>query len=179
MGSFSETNFNDGSEHFSATNQELCPVLLKCGTPGLTILPGNVDGITTTTNVASVTVNTACLCNPCIKLEFTSNIIVPAATLSVTISFQIFKLCNNQFQAIPVGPQWSFSRATAIGVALASSDTITFFICDCGNCFNECCTYTTQVTATILDAGGGGGGDVTILNAILSAFVVNSVNQCC
>lgn len=174
MASFSETHFNDASKHFSAPHQKLCPLLLRCGTPASTVLPGSVDGIMTTTNVASVTINTPCLCNPCIKLEFASNIIVPAGTLSVNITFQIFKLCNNQFQAMPVGPQWSFSRVAVVG-----SDMFTFFVCDCNTCLNECCTYTVQVIATIIDAVAGGGGDVTIHNATLSAFVVNCVNQCC
>ena len=126
-------------------------VFLKCQGSNSIILPGaSVITITTIANIVTVIVDTV-HCDSCIKLEFTSNIIVPITTTNATFNFQIFKICKNQIQAIPVGPQWTFTRLASLG----TSDEFTFFVCDCNTCSCECCTYLVQVTATVLAAGGG------------------------
>ena len=157
---------------------ETCPIILKTGAPRTTIIPeASISGSSTTVTVASVAVNTSLFCNPCKRFEFASNIIVPIATptAAVNLTFQIFKNCKNGFQPIPVGSQWTFLTTDPI------SEIFTFFVCDCNDCGDECCTYTVQVTATVLDITGGsdgeggriGSGDITISNATLSVFSVD------
>jgi len=157
--------------HPSSVFNKLSPVILKCGTPSSLTLPGTVTGITTTATVASVTIDASCLYNPCIKLEFTSNIIVPDLT-NATINFQVFRNCNNQFQSIPVGPQWTFITSDQ------TSDILTFFICDSKICSNKCCTYSVQLIATVSADGGEGRAGatttVTIIAATLSALIVDN-----
>lgn len=141
---------------------------LKCGCPGAVTLPlATIAG--TSINVASVTVDTKGFKKPCIKFEFASNIVTTAAILS--LNFQIFKYCKNQLVPLPVGPVWSFARL----VAITSSDAFTFFVCDCDECNDECCTY--SVTATV--TGVATVGVTAINNATLSAIVVDNADCGC
>lgn len=147
--------------------EDLCPTIIKCSTPGAVTIPlATIVG--TTFTPTSLTLNTACLCNPCAKIEFTSNIVATAFTGSIT--FQVFKQCVNQFTPVPVGPAFSYSRA----VAVTDSDTFSFFICDCDSCFNDCCTYTVVVTVNVVTVGV-----LTINNATLGAVVSCQTNACC
>lgn len=136
---------------------------LKCGCPGAVSLPvATIAG--TSFTVANVTVDTKGFRKPCIKFEFASNIVTTAALL--TLNLQIFKQCKNQLVPIPVGPVWTFSRL----VIVSSSDTFSFFVCDCDICDADCCTY--SVVATV--AGVATVGVTTISNATLSALVVDN-----
>jgi hypothetical protein len=154
-------------------------VILECGSPNSTLLPGeSINAITTTATVASVNLNASCLCNPCIRFEFASNIIIPTTTANATLTFQVFKYCSNQVQPIPVGTQWTF--LTSVAPTGTTSDMFTFFVCDCNTCSDECCTYTVQVTATVLATGGDGATTtITINNATLSALAVDNTNKNC
>lgn len=165
----------DEHETFYKKKHLPCSVILKCQGSNSIILPGSsVAAITTKTYIATVNVNTT-HCDPCIKLEFTSNIIVPVTTTSATLNFQVFRICKNQLQPIPVGPQWTFIRFASLG----TSDEVTFFVCDCNTCPCECCTYLVQVTATILAAAGGEiptTSTVSINSAAISAIIIDSGN---
>lgn len=81
--------------------------------------------------VANVTVDTSCLQNPQIKLEF-----------SINITFQVFKLCNNIFQKIPVGPKFYYKKH----FELQGSDIFNFFVYD-DLLRSRCCTYIIEATA--------------------------------
>lgn len=140
---------------------------LRCGCPsGVTLPLATIAG--TNFTVATVTVDTKGFKKPCIKFEFASNIVTTAAVL--TLNFQIFKQCKNQLVPIPVGPVWTFSRLAAV----TSSDTFSFFVCDCDICDAECCTY--SVVATV--AGVATVGVTSINNATLSAIVVDNGCGC-
>jgi hypothetical protein len=178
MNSLSRTHCKDDcepkSKHFnncepSRKFHKESEVLLKCGTPGSVTLPLATAAGTAFT-LSTVTINTEDLCNPCIKFEFASNIVTTAALL--TLNFQIFKLCRNQFTPIPVGPIWTFSRA----VAITDANTFSFIVCECNNvCPDDCCTY--SVVATV--AGVATVGVTSINNATLSALVVENETHCC
>ena len=157
---------NSRSHNNCSSCCELHTSILKCGCPGsVTLQAPSVAGVAPTPIiVSSVTIDTSCLCEPDVKLEFASNIILPLTVTAATFTFQIFKLCSNQLQRIPVGAQWSFSRLVAVG----SSDTFSFFVCDEAICNNECCTYTVEVTPISLV----GTGTVLITNAAISALAV-------
>ncbi|MBU2704172.1 hypothetical protein Ga0466249_005326 [Sporomusaceae bacterium BoRhaA] len=181
MDSMSKPNGKDNLENNRYPKSGL--TLLKCGIPGTaSITIPATGGTPLAVTVASLTTNISCFCNPCIKLEFASNVTVPTAN-SVTLNFQVFKLCNNQYQAIAVGPKWVFARSLDVAltpysgsVSLATTDTVSFFVCDCCDCPSKCCTYTVVVTPEI---DGAVSTVVNITNATLSAIAVDSVNQCC
>jgi hypothetical protein len=179
MDSMSKTNGKDNLEDGRYPKSGL--TLLKCGTPGIASITIPTCGTPVGVTVASLTTNTSCFCNPRIKLEFASNVTVPAAK-DITLNYQVFKQCNNQYQAVAVGPKWVFERARAAAVnpcetvSLVTTDTVSFFVCDCGDCPSKCCTYTVVVTPDInMD-----GGTVSIItNATLCAIIVEGANQCC
>lgn len=144
--------------------------ILICGNPSSVTLPLATAAGTAFT-LSTVTINTSDLCAPCIKFEFASNIVTTAAVL--TLNFQIFRLCRNQFTPTPVGPVWTFSSA----VAITAAGTFSFIVCDC-NCNNvcpdDCCTY--SVVATV--AGVATVGVTSINNATLSALIVENERHC-
>lgn len=152
---------------FRKDKKEPCPTIIKCSTPGAVTIP-TATIVGTSFTPTSLTLNTCGLCNPCAKIEFTSNIVATAFTGS--ISFQIFKQCLNQFTPVPVGPAFTYSRA----VAVTDSDTFTFFICDCDSCFNDCCTYTVVVTVNAITVGV-----LAINNATLGAIATCQTSVCC
>src|SRR5476649_1867252 len=115
-------NNNDCNPCNKGKNQ--CPTIIKCGTSGAATIPA-VTLVGTSFTVSSLTLNTSSLCNPVTKLEYASNIVATAFTGSIT--FQVFKLCNNQFNPVPVGPAFTFARLAAV----AEANTFSFFICDC------------------------------------------------
>jgi len=148
--------------------KEACPVLIKCSSPGSVTIPAaTIAGTAFTTT--SLTLDTSNLCNPCSKIEFTSNLVAPVA-FTGTISFQIFKQCNNQFTPAPIGPAFTFSL-----VALLTSETFTFFVCDCDSCNNDCCIYTAVATVTSPVTVG----TLSINNATLGAISTCSAQSCC
>ncbi|MFL0198400.1 DUF4489 domain-containing protein [Clostridium sp. WILCCON 0269] len=146
MDLISDVNLNNDHIHNCEINKPHL-VISKCGEPGQAVLPDGTLGGTTVT-VATITIDSSKFCRPCTKLEFTSNIIVTPITTETpfagTLNFQVFKLCDNQ-QPIPIGGQFSFSLTQA--AAAPFSTLFTFFVCDCSQCLNECCTYVVTVTA--------------------------------
>lgn len=151
----------------SSQKKSNCQAIVKCGCPGTVTIPAAAVAGTTFT-VSSLTLNTSGLKDPCVKLEFASNLIASVA-FTGTINFQVFKQCGNQLTPVPVGPSWSFNL-----VALLSSQTFSFFTCDCDSCFNDCCTYT--VVATVTSAVTV--GTLTINNATLGAVAACGSSSC-
>ncbi|AJA47753.1 hypothetical protein CPAST_c16830 [Clostridium pasteurianum DSM 525 = ATCC 6013] len=138
------------------------PTIIKCGCPSSTTVPVATTAGTTFT-LASLSLDTSKLKNPCIKLEFASNLVVDVAFVG-TLSIQVFKLCGNQTTPIPVGPSWALGSLAAL-----SSTTFSFFVCDCDSCFKDCCTYT--VVATVV--GVATVGTLNINNATLGAIATS------
>ncbi|MDV4151767.1 DUF4489 domain-containing protein [Clostridium sp. AL.422] len=74
-------------------------------------------------------------------LEFVCNII--NNNFIGTISFQVFKLFNNNSNAISIGPPWILSYPAANNGA----DILSLFVCDEDICSDKC-TYIVQATVT-------------------------------
>ena len=166
---------DDDGYPFNKPSHKETKTILKCGTPGgaISIAPGTLAG--TTFTASTLTLNTSCLCDPCVKLEFASNIAFSSPTTidSTVVNFQVFKLCDNQRNPIPVGPQLAFSVpfTTLIDPPLpgfSGTSTFSFFVCDCDICPHECCTYSVVATTATTDAS------VTITNARLFAIAADS-----
>lgn len=163
MNSFKKIDVKDNTELCSNPRHRLSPFILKCGTPNsVTISASTSPG--TAIAVTSVTLNTSCLCKPVVKLKFSS--FINTTNLIGDLNFQIFKLCDNQLRAIPIGSHFTFRRVRVATIA----QTFTFFICDCDTCFNDCCTYTVMVTSNITR------GTADINAASLTAFAIERTN---
>lgn len=167
--------YNDHYENRECCEPEYCcdkqkcvlrpnRTLLKCSCPGAVTLPTNTTA-GTSFNLTNLNLDTKRFHKPCIKLEFATNIVSTAASL--TLNFQVFKQCKNQLNPIPIGPVWTFARLLT---AFDEADTFTFFVCDCDSCDDECCNY--SVVATV--AGLITTGVTSINNATLSAIVVDN-----
>lgn len=145
------------------------PTIIKCGCPSATTVPVGTAAATTFT-IASLRLDTHKLKDPCVKLEFASNLVVPAGITAGALSIQVFKQCGNQITPVPVGPSWA---ATGLEVLAGSSTTFSFFICDCDSfCFDDCCTYTVVATVTTAIAGTAGTA-ISINNATLGAIATS------
>lgn len=168
MNSMSKYYYKDDCDPCKKEKKEKkdCPTIIKCGCPSSTAIPAIPTG-TSTFILASLALDTSCLKNPCIKLEFASNLVTTGAATG-TLSVQVFKQCNNQLTALPVGPSWTVTLATT------TSSTFSFFICDCDcSCFDDCCLYTVVATNTTVIAIGA-----SLNNATLGAIATCS-NSCC
>lgn len=148
--------------------KEHCPTIIKCGCPSAVTIPGLATAGTTFT-IASLTLDTSCLCDPSTKLEFASNIVVPVGFTDGAFTIQVFKQCRCQSAPVPVGPVWSYIPAIP-----GSAETFSFFICDSDSCFNDCCTYTAVATVTTTIGAIG----LSINNSTLGAISTCKSNAC-
>jgi hypothetical protein len=148
--------------------KKTCDVALRCSTPGTVNIPILADPGATYT-ATSLTVNTRNFDNPCIRLDFTSNINLPVGFLG-TLTFQVYKQCRNNLAPVPIGPAFTFARTVALIVGESSS--FSFFICDCDSCGDDCCTYSVVITNTTPILLGA-----TVTNATLSSLAVDQ-NRC-
>ena len=149
--------------------EEKCPTIIKCGCPSSITIPESAEAGDIFT-LASLTLDTSCLCDPIIKLEFASNIVITAGT-SGAFTVQIFKQCKNQINPVPVGPAWAWNPGGANSV---ESETFSFFICDSDLCDDDCCTYIARATITT-DVGNN---SINVNNATLGAIATCKSNAC-
>jgi hypothetical protein len=144
-------------------------VALLCGNAGSGTLTLTTVTPATSITISSLVVNADDFEDPIVKLEFVSNLTETA--FSGTVNVQIVKLCTSQTVAIPVGPQFTISLATAT----TETEPISFFVCDCANaCFTGCCVYSVVVTSIL-----GTSGTIAFNAATLSALIVGNHGPCC
>ncbi len=141
-------------------------VQMKCSTYGALTIPAATD-VGTAFPLVNLNVNTQNYKKPCIKVEFSSNIITTAAT--ATLNFQVFRQCNGQMAPVPASAVWTYSRT---GTAVSDADSFGFTLCDCDNCSCGCCNYSVAATVT----GAATAGTVAINNATLMAMVAEAAD---
>lgn len=156
---------NRNSAREAVRNQD--NVLLKCSSIGTLTIPINTEA-GTSYNLVNLNLDTSEFRKPCVKLDFLSNILTNAA--SITLNFQVFRQCKNQFAPIAVGPVWTFSR---VADTIEEANSFVFAVCDCDQCDCGCCNY--SVVATIAGTTPTG-GTTTINNASLIATVVETAD---
>lgn len=137
-------------------------VQIKCRAYGAITIPAETE-VGTAFPLVNLEVDTNDYKNPCVKLEFLSNILTDTAT--ATLNFQLFRQCNGQLTPVPVSGVWTFSRTVATA---DEANSFGFAVCDCDNCNCGCCNY--SVVATVV--GAATTGTVTVNNATLIATVV-------
>lgn len=111
--------------------------------------------------IASVTIDTTCLCNPTVKIDFNSIInyqallAVGTLTTPFTVTFQLSKTCNDGSK-IALGT-WDYSQGALLALAVNSTNSFGFSYCECHAC-PGCCVYTVEIvraTGTIATATAG------------------------
>ena len=177
MNSMSKCHCKEEKEDHCKKEKEETEVLLKCGTPGSVNLPVLVLGTVfapVSFTLSTVSLDTSDFEDPCIKFEVASDVNVTVVVgLPITLNFQIFRSCRNQFTPIPVGPIYTFSKVASV----LESEVISFFVCDCNVCNDDCCTYSLVVTVATL----GVALTSSVTNAVISALVVDNKkgHHCC
>lgn len=164
--------------------EKKCPAIIKCGCPSSLVIPEGTKGQTTFT-LASLTLDTSCLCDPDFILQFASNTI--ATEFKGALSIRVFKQCRCQVIPIPIGSTWILQLGTrgrardgeevpvpVTVTKVTDARTFSFFICDSDSCDKDCCTYT--VVATVF--GDDTLGTLAINNATLGAVATCSSNRC-
>jgi len=144
MNSLSKEYKNNNCTSLTKNNllDECCTkkIILKYGNPvsdqvQIPLIPG-ASG--TPITVASVTVNTLCLDDSEIKLDFVFSINSQLGAIT-NLTFQVFKFCNNINQKIPVNGHWSFKKNIV-------AEVFSFFVCDRDPFKSKCCTYIVEAT---------------------------------
>ena len=139
---------------------------MKCRTYGATTIPADTEA-GTVFPLVNLNVDNKGYKNPCVKVEFLSNILTDTAT--ATLNFQVLRQCDGQLTPVPASGIWTFSRTVATD---AEANSFGFAFCDCDNCNCGCCNY--SVTATVV--GAATTGTVTINNATLIATVADDAD---
>ena len=164
--------------------EKKCPTIIKCGCPISILIPEGIKAQTTFT-LTSLTLDTSCLCDLDIILQFASNTI--ATEFKGALSVRVFKQCRCQVTPIPVGATWTLQLGTrgragdgegeevpVPVTTVTDARTLSFFVCDSDSCDKDCCTYT--VVATVF--GEDTVGTLAINNATLGAVATCNSNRC-
>lgn len=163
-------------DNYRKEEEEKCPTIIKCGCPSTVTLPVVSVGLApATVTLASLTLDTSCICDPIIKLNFTSAFTTTLTAVLGAVSIQIFKQCKGQVTPVPVGPSWPVVSLVAAG-ALTGTLFTSFFICDSDSCNDDCCTYTAVATVSAAVAVAVVGA--TFNNSTLAAEVTCRSNEC-
>ena len=112
--------------------------------------------------IASVTIDSTCLCNPSIKIDFNALInyqalltlgAAPVLGGPFTVTFQLSKTCNSGSK-ITLGT-WDYAFGV-LALAVNITNSFSFSYCECNVC-PGCCVYTVEivrVSATTLTGVG-------------------------
>ncbi|MBU5440197.1 DUF4489 domain-containing protein [Tissierella sp. MSJ-40] len=105
-----------------------------------------VGDVVTPTTIGTISVtDLCCFRKPCVQLEISAIIVFSVALEgAITITFRVFRRCDNQNEV----EVQSFNLPQGIIVAIGSSIPVAFVVCDCNACPANCCTYRVTVEAT-------------------------------
>lgn len=161
--------------------EEKCPTIIKCSGPSSTPIPVLTlgEGISNVElPLASITLDTSCICDPIVKLDFSTNYVVPISVSLIggSIVLRVFKQCKNQANRIQVGTSWAISGGLA-GIEIFEASIASFSTCDSDFCGDECCTYTVVATVNaIADVALGAAFNNSTLSAVVTCK--NSCHKC-
>lgn len=124
--------------------------LLRCSNGGfsstdITFVAANTP-LTLNRPIASVSIDTTCLCRPSILIDFAG--ILTGTPITVTavalFNFTLFKTCKGMRVRIPVA---TFSYSFLNVFTLPDSRTLKFEYSSCDDLCEDCCTYTLELTS--------------------------------
>ncbi|OPJ63551.1 DUF4489 domain-containing protein [Clostridium oryzae] len=127
-------------------------VLLKYSQPRSATLPANSPANSTVT-LTTLNLFTKCICDPTIKLDFSTNIIIPAIASGtgaptpgpLPLSLQVYRLTDGPVEKIPVDGAWTFTPITRTDGAQAF--IISFSVFDTDLCLDHH-VYSVELTTT-------------------------------
>lgn len=146
-----------------------CPALLECGTVGTPRIDANTPATAFPIFVASVDIDTTCLCFPNVKIEFSSLINFDLGG-NESLTVQLSRTCNNGNKVVL--RTFTITPVTAGGGVA----TLPFSFIHCTqNAPSKNCTYTVEITgATNLE----GQEFIQFDNSAIAAFAVGCARIC-
>ncbi|PAB59015.1 hypothetical protein CCE28_12595 [Anaeromicrobium sediminis] len=124
-----------------------CIPILECGQSADQPLPTELALTDTPVPLATVTINTKCLCKPCVKIEYSSIITLTGVTDFIDgfidLKFRLCKKCKKgQKKELQ---RWEY-RHNDVDPGETWKDSFTVTFCECLDCFDEdCCQYTIEL----------------------------------
>lgn len=183
MNSISRPHDNDNNDN-CCNKPKQASVMLKCKVgPSVSIPSVPIVAPAAVNKLATLSLNTEHFCNPCIKFEFSTNLVSrlgpatgePLAIFSVTVNFQLYKLCKGETVPVAIEIPWVYSLSNLSAVtALNKSDIVTFIVCDCDCDTDTCCSYYVEATSI-----GTGTASIDFNHPTFSALVVENKCRCC
>lgn len=147
--------------------------ILACGTgTGANIPIPSATGTFSPITLASVSIDTSCLKDPTVKIDFSSIInytaLITLGDLPVignpfTVTFQLNKTCDDGSK-IGLG-NWYYSTAF-LSAAVNTTNSFSFTHCECNTC-PGCCVYTVEIVQA-------SGGILNVVDLMENAKVVSS-----
>ncbi|WP_411678882.1 DUF4489 domain-containing protein [Clostridium thailandense] len=126
-------------------------VLLRCnnaefGPTNITFVAANTS-VTINKPIASVTVDTARLCNPDVLIDFagTLTIRIVSAAVIATFNFTLYKTCKGIAAPIPL-TTFTFSAVNFL-TTFPDSRSLKFEYSSCDDIYEDCCTYILELTS--------------------------------
>lgn len=143
-----------------------CPAILQCGMAGS---PKITNTTTFPVLIASVDIDTTCLCFPTVKIEFSTLLDLTHLNPNATITIQLSKTCTNApNNKLPL-------KSYAITLPVTDG-TIPFnFIYCAADANSRNCTYTVEVVS----AGGLGNDDIIQFNNTQIAALAVGCQRLC
>jgi hypothetical protein len=139
------------------------------------LIPGVITAIPVNQPIANVSIDTACLISPTIKVGFSGILTTTAiAATSLTFNFTLFKTCNTTRVRMPVR-SFSFSQLIALAFSDSRSLKLEYETCD-DNC-EDCCQYTLELTS--ISSTIPGEVAVTLSYSIVGTISVLAVGSGC
>jgi len=122
--------------------------------------------------IASVTIDTTCLCKPKLLINFVGILTtIPTAAIALTSTFTLFKICKESRIRQPVAT-YNFNVVDIIS-PFSNSQTIKFNYSPCDDQCDGCCTYVLEFTRVSGNMFFASSGSITI-NSTLSVLGVDS-----
>lgn len=124
--------------------------------------------------IASVTIDTTCLCKPELLIKFKGILTTTAiALMTFTSTFTLYKICKKSKIRQPVAT-YNFNLVDV--VPFPNSQTIMFDYTPCGDQCEDYCTYILEFTRASSSSNlGGASGSITI-SSTLSVLGLDSSN---
>lgn len=124
-----------------------CPALLECG---IVSNPNIPSGITSTAPlfIASVDIDTTCLCFPNLKIEFSTLFNLPALTAASSFTIQLSRICTNAPTNKVILKTDVITLPFVAGAGIPITTLPYSFIYCTRNAPSRSCTYTVEVTAS-------------------------------
>ncbi|EQB86708.1 hypothetical protein SDC9_68264 [bioreactor metagenome] len=157
-------------------------ILFECNNGTMAKIPSTTTATGAPINwvprsLGCVSIDTSCLKMPTVKFDFNCIIqyrTIAASTVPSTLTFGLFKVCDNNGEEIPCGT-WEY-RVNFVDTPVEELTTsFCFSYCECASCPN-CCTYYVRIIEANNPAVGGGISN--ILDVMAPSLSVMAKSSC-